>query len=90
MLALVRRLDLSRQQRVDVERLMEAHAPRRRAIMREMMTHCGQELEKEKASLDNEIRKILTPEQRKQFEELSERQRERLMGPHQPHHRRMD
>lgn len=89
MLALVRRLGLSHQQRKSIESLMEKHAPRRRAIMLEMMSSCGQELQREKAALDNEIREILTPDQRRQFDELSERQRERLMGPPQPPHHRM-
>lgn len=91
MLALVRRLGLSHEQRKTIERLMEEHAPRRRAIMLEMMSNCGQELEKEKSALDDQIRAVLTPDQRTQFDELSRRQRERFMGPSpQPHHRRMN
>jgi Spy/CpxP family protein refolding chaperone len=79
--AMTRRLDLTPEQRGAIRALMEKHAPRRRAIMQEMMGSCGQELQKEKALLDDEIRAVLTPEQRKRFDELSERQRERLWGP---------
>lgn len=84
--AMMRRLDLTPAQRDTIRALMEKHAPRRRAIMQEMMGSCGQELQKEKALLDSEIRAVLTPEQRKRFDELSERQRERLWGPGGPPH----
>lgn len=87
--AMTRRLDLNAEQRHAIRALMEKHAPRRRAIMQEMMGSCGQELQKEKSMLDDEIRAVLTPEQRKRFDELSERQRERLFGPSSgpPRHR---
>lgn len=81
LVALVRRLELSREQRESIEDLLERHAPRRRAIMQEIIGRCGQELEQEKARLDSEIRAILTPAQRDRFDELSARQRERLFGP---------
>ncbi len=80
LLAMARRLDLSREQRESIETLFEKHGPQHRAIMQDMMAKCGEGMQKEKAQLDGEIRAILTPEQQKHFDELSSRQRERLLG----------
>lgn len=87
-LAMMRRLNLTVEQRDAIRTLIESHAPRRRVIMQEMMSTCGEELQKEKSLLDSEIRAILTPVQRERFDELSERQRERLLGSPAgaPHH----
>jgi Spy/CpxP family protein refolding chaperone len=84
LLAMARRLDLSHEQRQSIETLLEKHGPQHRAILREMMAKCGEGMQKEKAQLDSEIRAILTAEQQKHFDELSSRQRERLLGPPGP------
>jgi len=81
-LAMMRRLHLTHEQELAVETLLEKHAPVRHSIMQDMMNKCGQELDREKAQLDSEIRAIMTPEQRLRFDDLSKRQRERLFGPH--------
>lgn len=80
-LALVRRLELTREQRRSVEALLDQHGPKHRIIMQDMMSKCGHAMQVEKANLDGEIRAILTPEQQRRFDELSARQRERLLGP---------
>lgn len=78
--AMARRLELSAEQRQKIEAILEQHAPQRRTIMQEMMAKCGQSMHEEKSRLDREIRAVLTPEQQRQFDELSVRQREHLLG----------
>jgi Spy/CpxP family protein refolding chaperone len=80
MVALMRRLNLSQQQRQAIETILERHAPTRRAILQDMTGKCGQELAHEKAALDSEIREVLNPEQRARFDELSKSQHERMFG----------
>ena len=80
--ALIRRLDLTDEQRSKVQAVLEKHAPNRRQVMQAVMERCGTEFREEKAKLDAEIRPLLTPEQQKQFDELSARQHERLFAPH--------
>jgi Spy/CpxP family protein refolding chaperone len=87
MLAMMRRLGLTEQQRQAIEDVLEKHAPKRRAIMQDIMAKCGREFDQEKDALDAEIRAILTEEQRARFEDLSTRQRERMFGPHPGHAR---
>jgi Spy/CpxP family protein refolding chaperone len=87
--AMMRRLDLTAEQRRAIEGVLMKHAPERRAIMRSMVEKCGQEFEQEKLQIDGEIRAILTSEQRAKFDELATRQREHLWGhagPRNPHH----
>ena len=79
-LALMRRLDLSREQRQAIERILANHAPKRRAIMQDVMSKCGHELDQDKADLDRQIGAILNPAQRAMFDELSQHQRERMFG----------
>lgn len=85
LLAMARRLDLNQVQRRSIEDVLEKHGPQRRAIMQDMMAKCGQAMQEEKARLDSEIRAILTPEQQQRFDELSARQRDRLLGPASGH-----
>lgn len=80
MLAMMRRLELTSAQREAIERLTKEHAPRREALMQEMLGKCGQALAQDKAELDDAIRAVLTPDQRVRFDELSARQRERMFG----------
>ena len=82
MMALMRRLNLSVQQREAIGAIVAKHAPARRAIMQQMTEKCGQELEREKSAQDSEIRAVLNPEQRARFDELSKRQHERMFGEH--------
>jgi hypothetical protein len=84
-MAMMRRLELTYEQRAAIEAILEKHGPQRRVIMQDMMGKCGQELEQEKALLDGDIRAILNAAQRARFDELSVRQRERLFG--SPPHR---
>jgi Spy/CpxP family protein refolding chaperone len=79
--ALTRRLDLTDTQRQQVKTLLERHGPERRRAMQEVMTTCGASMREEKSKLDNEIRAILTPEQKTRFDEISARQGERLFAP---------
>ena len=85
MMAMMRRLNLSVQQREAIGVIVAKHAPARRAIMQEMTGKCGQELEREKSAQDSEIRAVLNPEQRARFDELSKRQHERMFGEHHDH-----
>jgi Spy/CpxP family protein refolding chaperone len=85
--ALMRRLDLTQPQRRAIEEVLEKHAPRRRAIMQDIMVRCGQDFDREKDELDAEIRVILNPEQGARFDELSKHQRERLFGRRPGHER---
>jgi Spy/CpxP family protein refolding chaperone len=85
MMAMMRRLKLSEQQQQAIGAILAKHAPARRAIMQEMTGKCGQELEREKSAQDSEIRAVLNPEQRTQFDELSKRQHERVFGEHHEH-----
>lgn len=79
--ALTRRLDLTDAQRQQVKTLLERRGPERRRAMQEVMTTCGAAMREEKSKLDNEIRAILTPEQKTRFDEISARQGERLFAP---------
>lgn len=80
LMAMMRRLNLTNQQQQAIKTILERHDPMRRAIMQDMMSNCGQEMDREKATLDGEIRAVLSPEQRTRFDELSKRQRERMFG----------
>jgi Spy/CpxP family protein refolding chaperone len=79
--ALTRRLDLSDAQQRKIAEILERHAPTRRRVMQEVMEQCGSAFREEKARLDDEIRAILNPQQRARFEQIAERQRERMFSP---------
>jgi hypothetical protein len=79
--ALTRRLDLDSTQQRKMAEILERHAPMRRRVMQEVMAQCGSAFREEKERLDDEIRAILNPQQRTRFEQIAERQRERMFSP---------
>lgn len=78
--ALGRQLDLSREQRARIREISERHRGERRELMRSAMERCGDPLAKHRQKLEAEIRAVLSPEQQRRYDEILERQRERL-GP---------
>ena len=79
--ALTRRLDLDSAQQRKMADILERHAPMRRRVMQEVMERCGSTFREEKERLDDEIRAILSSQQRARFEQIAERQRERMFSP---------
>jgi Spy/CpxP family protein refolding chaperone len=80
--ALQHALDLTNQQRGTIAAILERQMPERRRLMGEMMQTCGEPMRAYKAKLDAEIRAVLNPQQQKRFDQLAERQGERLfLGP---------
>ena len=65
----LRELDLSDEQRIQIREIFERHRPKLDAVLRESFPLVRSIHE----TIDAEIRQVLTPEQRIQFEQLKER-----------------
>ncbi len=78
--ALARRLDLSSEQRAKVQEVLSRRGEERRKLMDEMREECGKPLAEHRKKTDDEIRSLLTDEQKPKFEKLLERR-----GRHGPH-----
>lgn len=81
MRGLVRALGLTDTQARQVRTILEHHQGDRRALWDDLIEKCGDPIRKQKASLDAEIRAVLTPDQQRRFDELSQRQEERFFHP---------
>lgn len=68
--ALSRELDLTSEQRDRIREIFERHRSQRDQAMREMVDRCGEKLKAERERLRTEIHAVLTPEQRKRYDEL--------------------
>jgi Spy/CpxP family protein refolding chaperone len=76
--ALARELNLSDEQRERVRAIMDKHRSEREAVMKKLAESCGAPMREHKAKVDAEIRAVLDPEQRKRFDALLTKQRERF------------
>jgi Spy/CpxP family protein refolding chaperone len=76
--ALVRELDLTAEQRDQIHAINERYRSERREVMQSMMEKCGEPLAEQKKKMDAEIRAVLTGDQQKRFDELLEKQRDRM------------
>ncbi len=83
--ALARRLDLSREQTAKVREILNRRGEERRKLMDEMREECGEPMVEHRKKTDDEIRALLTDEQKPKFEKLLERRGRR--GPHRGRHR---
>jgi Spy/CpxP family protein refolding chaperone len=87
--ALAVELDLTRDQRKKVREILEHHRDENRDMMRKMYEQCGAPVQEMRDRVDEELRKVLTPEQEKRFKELVEKRHQRFpFGPgpgHRPH-----
>jgi Spy/CpxP family protein refolding chaperone len=66
----LRQLDLSDEQRTRIHEIFERHRPKLDAVLRESFPLVRSVHE----TIDSEIRQVLTPEQRVEFDQLKERQ----------------
>jgi Spy/CpxP family protein refolding chaperone len=66
----LRQLDLSDEQRARIHEIFERHRPKLDAVLRESFPLVRSVHE----TIDSEIRQVLTPEQRVEFDQLKERQ----------------
>lgn len=71
--AIARELDLTRDQRKQVRDIMERHRDENRQLMRAVAEKCGGDLQSLRERVDAEIRAVLTPDQQKRFQELTEK-----------------
>ncbi|RYZ10270.1 MAG: hypothetical protein EOO73_01455 [Myxococcales bacterium] len=71
--AMSRELDLSREQRQKVRDIMERHRDENRVLMRDMVEKCGSDLQGLRQRVDGEIKQVLSPEQQKRFQELTDK-----------------
>lgn len=80
---LTARLDLNDAQRDQIRSIMDNHGDEYESAMRDMFARCGEKLREERSKIDTEIKALLDAEQRRKFDELSERHRRRFLGaPH--------
>jgi Spy/CpxP family protein refolding chaperone len=76
--ALSDELDLTRDQRQQVRAIMERHRKENRELTRAMFEKCGDDLRSLRSRVDEEIRKVLSPEQARRFQELMEKRGNRF------------
>lgn len=76
--ALSRALDLTDAETKQVREILEKHRGDRRVAWDEIVEKCGDPIRKQKTALDAEIRAVLSPDQQRRFDELSQRQEERF------------
>lgn len=80
--ALAVELDLTRDQRKQVREILEHHRDEHRDMMKKMYEQCGAPVQEMRDRVDEELRKVLTAEQAKRFEELVEKRHQRFpFGP---------
>jgi Spy/CpxP family protein refolding chaperone len=77
--ALGRELDLSSSQRERIRVVMQQDRPERRKLARAMFEQCGSKLIDQRHKMEDEIRAVLTPEQKKRFDDIL-RRRTALFG----------
>ena len=75
--ALQRRLDLDRDQHERVAAILEEDDRDARAISRDIVARCGEPLRAHEAKVDDEIRDVLRPEQKRRFERIVEQRKKR-------------
>ena len=73
-------LDLTRDQREQVRRIVERHRPERDRQMRRMFDECGQPMARVREAMDAEIRALLTADQQHRFDALLERRAKFFRG----------
>jgi Spy/CpxP family protein refolding chaperone len=89
--ALSSQLDLTREQRREVRRIMERHRDENRRLSRVMYEKCGDDLQSLRSRVDSEIRAVLTPDQARRFSELMEKRGKRFpLGAPGPRFRKGD
>lgn len=78
--AMTRKLDLSDDQREKVRAVFERHRSERQQGMQRMFEECGAPVRAQKAAVDAEIRKLLTPPQQAKFDVLAKEQDKRFFS----------
>lgn len=68
--ALSRKLDLDREQRARVAEILEQDDVESKSIGRDVIARCGEPLRVHEAKVDDEIRDVLRPDQRRRFERI--------------------
>jgi Spy/CpxP family protein refolding chaperone len=82
--AMGRELDLNGAQLAKLRGIFQEHADERRRLWRQQVETCGGPMAQHRERMDDEIRAILTPEQRVRFEKLHAERRRRLFGDQEP------
>jgi len=73
--ALSRKLDLDRDQERRLDDLLTSDDDESRALGRDVVERCGQRLRDHQAHVDEEIRDILRPEQRRRYQRMMDERR---------------
>jgi len=73
--ALSRKLELDREQRARVAAILDSDDTESAAIGRDVVARCGQPLRVHERQVNDEIREVLRPEQRRRFERILDQQR---------------
>ena len=76
--ALERTLNLTREQRDQIEAIMQKYRPERNRLLRELSDNCGAPMKEHKQKIDSEIRALLNPDQQQRFDALLETQGKRF------------
>ncbi len=82
--AMGRELGLSDEQRGKLLAIFQKHAGERQRLLRQEIETCGGPMNEHRERVDNEIRALLTPEQRTRFETLRVERHRRLFGTPDP------
>lgn len=77
--ALTRKLDLDDEQKRKVGDIFREARESRRVVDREIMMQCGDRIREHRAKIDDEIRKVLRPEQLALYDEMVEKRHKRRM-----------
>jgi Spy/CpxP family protein refolding chaperone len=86
--ALAYELDLSRDQRLRVRKILEHHRDENRQLTQAMFEKCGDDLQSLRTRIDDEISPVLNDAQRRRFHELMEKRGQRFpLGARSPHFR---
>lgn len=73
--ALTRKLDLDREQQSRVASILTDDEDQSRVLGHDVVERCGQRLRDHKSHVDDEIRTVLRPDQRRRFERIVEQRR---------------
>ncbi len=73
--ALSRKLDLDREQEKRVAAIIAGDDDESRALGRDVVDKCGQRLRDHEAHVDDEIRDVLRPDQRRRFQRIVDERR---------------
>ncbi len=74
--ALTRKLDLDRDQERRVTDILASDDDESRALGRDVVERCGQRLRDHQSHIDDEIRDVLRPDQRRRFERVLDNRRD--------------